>query len=99
MRVEDVERIVAAYNRFAETWNRHERDPGLPLPPGKSDEGQPTGAHRPWSALWWIDNHTGRWCVIRVEDWCRFAPGHGLLGPALREPIDIDRVVWAGWLT
>ena len=86
MALADVYRIVADYNDFVALWNSHKLNP----PPSRC-----TVPHPPLSALWWTDARTERWCIIRVDGWRHWESSD----PWARRPIDIERVVWAGWLT
>ena len=94
--VDEARRVIAAYNRWAERWNRHELDRDLPLSP-TSDEGAFCAWRRPRSAMCWQPVDATHSCLIRVEGWRPFVD-NGLFGKCLRQPVDPDRIVWAGWI-
>lgn len=90
----EAERWIASYNTWVEVWNRHETYRTLPIGPEWA-EGRTVanlGVY-PQSCLAFIDRATDRRCLMRFRKFRPYHPGWS----TLRNPADIDNLVWAGW--
>ena len=90
----DIERVLGAFNRWVEMWNRHEASRDLPLSP-KSDEGTYCWVMTSKSVLYWRDFITGTDCVMRVKGWQNFTKQPSPFQKQTADPAD---VIWAAWL-
>jgi hypothetical protein len=86
----EAERWIASHNAWVETWNRHERDRGLPLSPDWSEAHRTQWQER--SVLAFRPRNERRTGVIRLRGYQCFARGWSFCRRSA--PSDI---IWAGW--
>jgi hypothetical protein len=97
MEVWEAELVIFSFNEWVERWNRHERDPALPLSPEWSFA-RCFANPRPRNVLTFVRRSDERWGAIRAKRWSPWAPDrHPFDGCFLRNTIDIGAVMWACW--
>lgn len=90
--------VVASYNEWVTLWNKHERNRRLELSPPWEFAANPWWVSGPRSGFMFRINGHRRWGIMRIAGWSAWMPSrHALDGRFLRQKIDFNKIVWAGW--